>query len=260
MKKRPTLPVLAACGSLLAVLAFAAPASFAQDQVQKAKIYQDEYQMILDSDLYCSIFVLEGERPAIRIIGSERQKEKGLLSDADVIYIDKGRAEGIEIGQMFLIVGLAQDIGGIGPLAKRKGRARVVRLEEHQGVVRIDKACGAVEVGDYAVPYEDKEGVLGRDQGYGELDPAAGKQGKVIYLETDFNITGSGHWAIIDLGLDQGLRLGQQLTVFKRAAANLPREAVGNIVVIDLQKSTATVKLLSGRDAVEMGDEVQTKG
>jgi len=260
MKKRLTLPVLAACGSLLAVLAFMAPASLAQDQVQKAKIYQDEYQMILESDLYCSIFVLEGEKPALRIVGSERQKEKGLLSDADVVYVDKGRAEGLEIGQMFLIVGLAQDIGGFGPLAKRKGRARVVRLEEHQAAVRIDKACGAIEIGDYAVPYEDKEGILGRDQGYGDLDPAAGKRGKVVYLETDFNIIGSGHWAIIDLGLDQGVRLGQQLTVFKRAGRNLPREAVGNVVVIDLQKRTATVKLLSGRDAVEMGDEIQTKG
>jgi len=260
MKKRLSFPVLAACGSLVAVLVFPAPAAFAQDQVQKAKIFQDEYQMILESDLYCSIFVLEGERPPLRITGSERQKEKALLSDADIFYVDKGRADGLEIGQMFLIIGLAQDVGGYGPLAKRKGRARVIRLEEHQANVRIDKACGAVEVGDYVVPYEDKEGVLGRDQGYGELDPAAGKHGKVVYLETDFNIAGAGHWAIIDLGLDQGLRLGQQLTVFKRAAPNLPREAVGGVVVIDMQKRTATVKLLSGRDAVEMGDEVQTRG
>jgi hypothetical protein len=262
MKKRLSFPVLAAWGSLLVVLIFPAPAAFAQEQVQvqKAKIFQDEYQMILESDLYCSIFVHQGERPPLRIIGSERQKEKGLLSDADVFYVDKGRADGLEIGQMFLIVGLAQDVAGFGPLAKRKGRARVIRLEEHQAAVRIDKACGAVEVGDYVLPYEDKEGVLGRDLGYGDLDPAAGKRGKVIYLETDFNITGAGHWAIIDLGLDQGIRLGQQLTVFKRASPNLPREAVGNIIVIDLQKETATVKLLSGRDAVEMGDEVQTKG
>ncbi|MDH4196576.1 MAG: hypothetical protein OEW05_04140 [Candidatus Aminicenantes bacterium] len=260
MKKRPSFPVLVACGSLLAVLVFPAPAAFAQDQVQKAKIFQDEYQMLVESDLYCSIFVFEGERPPLRIIGSERQKEKELLSDADIFYVDKGRADGLEIGQMFLTVSLAQKIGGFGPLAKRKGRARVIRLEEHQAVVRIDKACGAVEVGDYVIPYEDREGVLGRDLGYGDLDPAAGKHGKVIYLETDFNIVGAGHYAIVDLGLDQGIRLGQQLTVFKRAAPNLPREAVGNLVVIDLQKQTATVKLLSSRDAVEMGDEVQTKG
>jgi len=260
MKKRLSFPVLAACGSLLTVLILPAPSAFAQDQVQKAKIYQDEYQMLVDTDLYCSIFILDGERPPMRIIGSERQKEKELLSDADVFYVDKGRADGLEIGQMFLMVGLAQDIGGFGPLATRKGRGRVIRLEEHQAAVRIDKACGAVEVGDYVIAYEDKEGVMGRDQGYGDLDPAAGKLGKVIYLETDFNITGSGHYAIVDLGQDQGIRLGQQLTVFKRASPNLPREAVSNVVVIDLQKRTATVKLLSGRDAVEIGDEVQTKG
>lgn len=260
MKKRVSFFALAACGSLIAVLVFSAPAAFVQEQIQKAKIYQDEYQMILESDLYCSIFVLDGERPPLRIIGSERQKEKTFLSDADVFYVGKGRADGLEIGQMFLIVGLGQDIGGFGPLAKRKGRARVIRLEEHQAGVRIDKSCAAIEVGDYLVPYEDKEGVLGRDLGYSDLDPAAGKHGKVLYLETDFNIIGSGHWAIIDLGLDQGLRLGQQITVFKRAAPNLPREAAGNVVVIDLQKQTATVKLLSSRDAIEIGDEVQTKG
>ncbi len=260
MKKRLSFPVLAACGSLIALLVFPASSAFAQDQVQKAKIYQDEYQMILETDLYCSIFVLDGERPPLRIIGSEREKEKGLLSDADVFYVDKGRADGLEIGQMFLTVGFAQNIGGFGPLGRRKGRVRVIRLEEHQAAARIDKACAAIEVGDYLIPYEDKEGVLGRDQGYSDLDPAVGKHGKVLYLETDFNIVGSGHWAIVDLGLDQGIRLGQQLTIFKRAAPNLPREAVANVVVVDLQKRTATVKLLSGRDAVEMGDEVQTKG
>ena len=95
MKKRPSFPVLVACGSLLAVLVFPAPAAFAQDQVQKAKIFQDEYQMLVESDLYCSIFVFEGERPPLRIIGSERQKEKELLSDADIFYVDKGRADGL---------------------------------------------------------------------------------------------------------------------------------------------------------------------
>ena len=49
------------------------------------------------------------------------------------------------------------------------------------------------------------------------------------------------------------------MTVFKRVKRGFPREAVGNVVVIDVQKSTSTVKVLSCRDAVEVGFQVQTK-
>lgn len=246
--------------SVAAALALLASPAAAQDQIQKAKIFQDEYPLIQETDLYCSIYLLEGDLPELRIIGSERQKEKDLLADADVFYIGRGAKAGLEAGQLFLVVGVGEKIGGYGRLAQRKGRARIVAVEDERATVRVDKACQAISVGDVLYPFEEREGMVGKDLGFdNSLAPGTGLSGHILYLQTDFNILGSGHWAIIDLGGEQGLRPGRQLTVFKRARPSLPREAVGNVVVIDVQNRTATVKLLSVRDAVEQGDEVQAK-
>jgi hypothetical protein len=223
----------------------------AQDQIEKAKIFQENY---------CTIFVLDGALPGLRIIAAERQEEKILLSDADKFYVNKGRADGLEIGQVFLVVSVGSKIGGHGLLAKRTGRARVIGLEERRGVVLVDKTCGEVAIGGYLVPFEEREGLLGKDEGYAaELDEKQGLKGTVIHIETEFQIVGTGGWALIDLGKDQGIREGQQLTVFKRVKKGLPREAVGNVVVIDVQKNTSTVKVLSCRDSIDIGFQVQTK-
>ncbi len=232
----------------------------AQDQIEKAKIFQENYPLITESDLYCTIFVLDGELPGIRIIGAERQEEKILLNDADKFYVDKGTADGLEIGQVFLAVSVGRKIGDYGFLARRTGRARVIGLEEKRGVVLIDKTCGEVSLGGYLVPFEERESLLGKDEGYAaELDESQGTRGNVIHIETEFHIVGTGGWALIDLGNEQGIRQGQQLTVYKRVKPGLPREVIGNVVVIDVQKATSTVKVLSCRDSIEVGFQVQSK-
>lgn len=232
----------------------------AQDQIEKAKIFQENYPLSTESDLYCTIFVLDGELPGIKIVGAERQEEKILLSDSDKFYVDKGRADGLEVGQVFLVVSVGSKIGNRGLLARRTGRARIVGLEEKRGIVLIDKTCGEVSLGEYLVPFEEREGLLGTDEGYAaELDERQGLKGTVIYIETEFHIVGTGGWALIDLGKDQGIEEGQQLTVFKRVKSGLPREAIGNVVVIDVQRNTSTVKVLSCRDSIEVGFQVQTK-
>jgi len=231
-----------------------------QDQIGKARIYLEDYPLITESDLYCSLFILNGPLPAVRIIGAERQDEKILLSEADTFYIDKGKADGLEIGQMFLVISAGSKLGGFGPLCIKTGRARVVRLEERTGAVAVDKTCGELKIGNYLVPFEEKETRLGKDEGYAqELDENQGVRGSIIFIETEFHIAGSGQWALIDLGKQEGIALGQQLTIFKRVKKGVPREAIGNLVVIDVQDRTSTVKLLSCRDSVEIGFEVQTR-
>jgi hypothetical protein len=233
-----------------------------ENQIEKAKIFQEDYPLITESDLYCSMYILDGTLPlpGIRIIGAERQDEKILLNDADKFYIDKGKADGLEIGQLFLVIGVGPKIMDYGSLTSRTGRARVIGLEEKRGTVQIDKTCGQVLLGNYLIPFEEKEGMLGKEEGYArELDENQGTKGSVIFIETEFHIAGTGQWAIIDMGSDKSVRVGQQMTIFKRVKKDVPREAIGSLIVIDVQGRTSTVKLLSCRDAVEVGFQVQTR-
>jgi hypothetical protein len=231
-----------------------------ENQIEKAKIFQEDYPLITESDLYCSIYILDDALPGIKIIGAERQEEKILLNDGDKFYIDKGKADGLEIGQVFLVIGVGPKIMDYGNLTSKAGRARIIGLEESRGTVRIDKTCGQVLLGNDLIPFEEKEGMLGKDEGYAqELDENQGTMGSLIFIDTELHIAGTGQWAIIDMGSDKGVHVGQQMTIFKRVKIGVPREAIGSLVVIDVQKRTSTVKLLSCRDAVEVGFQVQTR-
>jgi hypothetical protein len=254
--------------SLVLMAALFAPASgqvksdeqAVQSEIQKAKIFRETYPLISETDLYCDIYVQESELSDTRIITAERSDEKILLSDADVVFINKGKNDGLEVGQVFLVVELGRRLGDYGYLAAKRGRASIIFLEDARAAARVERTCGRIMVGDFLVPFEEKESLLGKDLGYEPLAaPREGTAGSIIYLERDYNEIGSGYWAIIDVGEAGGVNVGQQMTIFRNIRKDLPRMGIGNAVVIDVGQKTATIKVLSCNDAVRPGYQVQAK-
>ncbi len=233
---------------------------FAQDTlIKRAKIFDDTYQLINESDLNCSFYMHEEGKllPDIRIVGAERMNEKHVYSDDDVIYLDKGAADGLEIGQLFLSVGLRAKVAKLGTVMERHGRARIVRLDDKMATAKVEKGCGSIHIGDFLLPFEEEAGEIGKDLGYSDMDPNASKRGRVIYIENDFHISASGQWALIDMGRQHCVQIGDQLNIFHQARPDLPREAVASAIIIDVRGATSTIKILGARDSVDIGNEVQ---
>jgi hypothetical protein len=230
-----------------------------QYDLKKPKIFEDTFQLISETDLNCSLYMQEPGKllPDIQIVGAERMNERTMYENDALVYLNRGAADGLEVGQLFLVVGVRETVPKLGTVMKREGRARIVRLEDRTSSARIEKGCGAVQVGDYLLPYEEEPGEIGKDQGYGDMDPNASKRGRVVYMDWGFHIAGPGHWALIDLGRQHCVQIGDQLNVFHRARPDLPREAVASAIIIDVRGATSTVKILSARDSVNIGDEVQ---
>ncbi len=260
MSKRPVLCAGIVLGSLLLIVS---GGPFAQDTqemvIKRAKIFEETYQLINESDLNCSFYMHEEGKllPDIRIIGAERMNEKGQFEDGDLIYINKGAADGLEMGQLFLTIGLRATVAKLGTVMERHGRARIVRLEDRRASARVEKGCGRIIVGDFLLPFEEESGEIGKDLGYGDMDPNASKRGHVIYIENDFHISGSGQWALIDMGRQHCVQIGDQLNIFHQARPDLPREAFASAIIIDVRGATSTIKILGARDAVDLGSEVQ---
>jgi len=84
-------------------------------------------------------------------------------------------------------------------------------------------------------------------------------RGEILFLNEDFSQGGSGDWAMLNLGEVDGIQLGQQLVVYRKLYEGTPLFVFGNMVVIDIQKRTCTVKILSCKDALLLGDLVQTR-
>ena len=259
MNKKTGLSAILASLTLISLVLLVPGRAFAQDQIARPKIFDEVYQLMTETDLYCSFYMLEEGKPLpeIRIIGAELMNEKNVFSDADLIYIDRGAAHGLELGQLFQIVGVREKVVPYGYVTGRHARARVVRLEETMATARVEKGCGPVRVGDFLLPFEEDEGEIGRDEGFGDLDPTLGLKGQVVYIEHDFRISASGMWVSINLGRQHCVQIGDRITVFHQARPDLPREAVASGILIDVRGATSTVKILSARDAVEIGDEIQ---
>jgi hypothetical protein len=230
-----------------------------QTMIQKAKIFDETYQLINESDLNCSFYMHEEGKllPDIQIIGGERMNEKSVFEDGDLIYLNKGAADGLEMGQLFLTVGLRAKIGKLGTVMERHGRARIVRLDDRMASAKVEKGCGTIIVGDFLLPFEEEAGEIGKDLGYGDMDPNASKRGHVIYIENDFRISASGQWALIDMGRQHCVQIGDQLNIFHQTKPNLPREAVASAIIIDVRGATSTIKILGAKDSVDIGNEVQ---
>ncbi len=229
-------------------------------EVEKAKIYQEIYDLLTETDLYCSFYILDGDEPDMKIFGAERAYERVQFNNGDIVYINRGRNDGIEEGQVFMALEVGQPIPGYGPLVHQRGRVRVVALEENTAAARVEKICGPVMIGNYLVPFEEKEGRMGKDLGY-NVPPYEnnGLKGKILYLKDDFVQAGSGAWALLDLGEVDGIQLGQQLVVYRKLYEGAPLYIFGNMVVIDTQRESCTVKILSCKDALMIGDMIQTR-
>jgi hypothetical protein len=233
---------------------------FQQEGIKRAKIFEEEYELITESDLYCSFYVLDGEIPDLKIIGAERAYERDTFSDEDLVYLNQGGTQGLNKGQVFMVIEVRKEVPGIGPIAFRSGRARIQDLDESKSTARIEKSCNMIMEGCYLVPFQPREGVTGRDLGY-DIPPfeTEGAKGEVVFLQTDFNQIGTGHWAIVNVGRQSGITLGQQLILYRILEKEAPIQIFGNCVVIDVQQETSTIKVLSCRDAVRIGDRVMVR-
>ncbi len=231
-----------------------------EHQIEKAKIFQEIYPIISESDLYCSFLVLDEEKMDIEIVGGERDYEKVMFSDSDIVYINKGKGSGLENGQLFLILEVGPQIKGMGRIAFKRGRAQILALGETKSTARIEKSCGQVMIGNFLVPFQEKEGILGKDLGYDVLpEEVEGLKGNLIYFQDDYNQIGSGYWALIDIGEEDGVYFGQQLIIYRKSKEGAPIQILGNSVVIDVQKNTSTIKILSCKDALRLGDHIQAR-
>jgi hypothetical protein len=216
-----------------------------------------------DADLYCSFFILDA-LPTLKIVGGDSSRT--LFSDGDIVYF-KGTGKDVPAeGQVLAVLEPGPKVAGtgkkssLGPLVFQRGRVRVLRVENGLGTGRVEKACGSLMTGHFLVPFLEKEKVAVKDTGLeGRPWTGGALSGRVIFLEDGAVQIATGQRALIDLGREDGLELGRQLTVFVQGGKDQPFEPSANLVVIDVGKATATVKALRAVAPIRIGDVVQVK-
>ncbi len=233
-------------------------------KIEKPKIYREDYPIISESDLYCSFFLLGEEKLEAKIVSAEKEDEMKLLRDSDVFYIDRGRDAGFGANQVHLILEIGPEIQNpvtgkkLGYLGFKRGRARVFEVGENWGKARVEKSCGRIMVGDFLIPFEERESLL-KSTPREEMPEGGPSVGTVVYLEGNYKIISKDQMALIDLGRVDGLRVGDRLTAYREISSELAPKLLGEFIIINTQSQTSTVKVLSSRDSIKLGDLVRVK-
>ena len=204
------------------------------------------------------------EMPAVplHISGGQSLEARGSVAPGDLVTVNAGRANGMQVGQEFFVRRLLKDrdqtVSKNTPgTVHTAGWIRIYAIDEEMSLATIVYACDAMMVGDYlepfalpvAVPRGEKKGKPEKDN-YARVMP--GKDRKATYAAGDF--------IVIDRGKDYDIVPGSQFVIYhdKKKEGNFLFE-VGEAVAVDVRENSATLSVTSSRSIISLNDYVSMR-
>ena len=168
------------------------------------------------------------------------------------------------------------------------GRLRVVHVDEKTSTAQLDVSCDLMQRGDIVRPFEARPAPQFHEM---KLDPFAAPSGKktaMVVSSKDFAVlTGPGRIVYVNLGSAQGLRVGDYFRMFRYQGThietnyqlqntaykvygygstpvayewnNLPRQVLGEGIVLRIGPNSSTVMLTTVREEIFAGDYVEVE-
>jgi len=203
--------------------------------------------------------VFEAPPTPLRITGGQESFVRRIFQQGDLVTLNAGTDNGIEVGQEFY-VRRVQVTGGRGMtreapgVIRTAGWIRVYAVDDRMSLATITHACDTIETDDYLETF-----VLPVVPPVSADKPEAqrGNYGRIL-LGTDRRATfGLGDFLIVDRGSDHGVMPGTQFVIYrdKRQPENFLYE-LGEAVAVDVKPETSTLRVTVSRDALSSGDYV----
>jgi hypothetical protein len=197
------------------------------------------------------------------------EEERHNLSTDDHVVIDVGTDQQLQVGDQFIILRPTATVQhpvseqNIGTLVTPQGTATAVHVQSSTAILRITKAFSEVEVGDRvqkmapSQPRVTSVEFAPVDREIGGLIIAS-QAGKVSSAEEDI--------VYIDKGKQENVRIGDQFKVYQegdtvqhptsRLPVHLPRHAIGELSILDVQDHTATAAVTYSQRELSVGAPV----
>ena len=235
--------------------------------IQKAYVFLEEEMLVNESDLNCSYFIKEAVPRDIRIIGKHlATPERREFTDFDELLVNRGSKDGLKEGDLLLIMSEGRIIhhprnhDRLGRYFLKKSLAQVTCIYEDNSVIRLQKGCHPVNVGDFAIIYKPEQTVFEKRIDYKLCRiPANAVSGQVVYAELAMGIaaeiTADTQYVSVDLG-EGVVAKGTPLLFYRKLAADLPPLIIGLGIGIHTENTNSTVKILDAASDIRLGDQV----
>ncbi len=178
----------------------------------------------------CAGYIGEAAPEDLQIVGSEKEAYVREFSQGDLVYINRGRDANLQTGAEYQIVrniGPVYDLADrrrkLGTLVQELGVLRITEVRDTSATGEITLICtGTVNLGDVLIPYERRPiptarpyrplSVVGAPTGRATGQILAGQLGREQLARNDV--------VYINLGADNGLKVGDYLTVYRPLASD----------------------------------------
>ena len=180
-------------------------------------------------------------------------KGRALYAEGDELAIDGGTSTGLEIGQNLVArrsYRTSQDPAGAAG-EHTAGLLQIVTAAEHAAVALVVYACDEMRPGDWLAPFNPEPIRSPEPAG----PPAYDRAARILLTDEGQLIGAPRRLMVIDQGTENGVRVGQRLTLFRpvRPGARGPA-VIGDAVVVAIRNDSATIRVQHANDIIAMGD------
>ena len=204
---------------------------------------------------------LEPPATPLRITGGQDSFARRIYAPGDLVTINAGPQNGIEVGQEYYVRRLQTD--NLAPISRDNpatirttGWIKVYAVDERDNLslATITHACDTIEVDDYLEPFKlPVIPTVSKNRPKPERD----NYGKVL-VGTDRRASfGKGDYLVINRGSDHGIEVGAQFVLYrdKKQAENFLYE-IGEGIATEVKPEMSTVHVTVSLDAIRSGDYV----
>jgi hypothetical protein len=198
------------------------------------------------------------DRP-LRVTGGQDAVERRSYMPGDLVTINAGTDNGIEVGQEYFIRRLQVDnLQGVTASTPANiqtvGWLRIWAVDDEMSLATISHACDTIDVGDYLEPLvlpvvSTPETTLAKAQ--------RSNYGKILFGTDRRTTFGARDFFTIDRGSDHGVRVGARFVVYhdKQISGNFLFE-IGEAVAVDVSPEVSTLQVTLARSVMTAGDYV----
>jgi hypothetical protein len=281
------------------MLAFGASAqNTAQVQVVNANRPLHEATSPDYTAVYCSGFVTNERVPSdVRLMSGEESADKIVFISGDYIYINRGSAQGVRVGDRFSIVRPDKDpnqvpwfkwqeklLKAMGTEYIDAGQVEITTVHPNVSIGLIKFSCDYMQRGDIALPMTERPSPPFKPaEKFDKFAPVSGKSvGMLVAGLTFTQAYGKNSTVYVNLGTNQGVKLGDYLRVFRYQGStsatsrnfpdyqysmygfgttpvkykwnDMPRDVIGEGIVINVSHNACTIFISYSKIDMYAGD------
>jgi hypothetical protein len=168
-----------------------------------------------------------------------------------------------------------------------EGRLKVVHVGDKVSTAEVKSSCDYIQRGDVVLPFQERPAPPLKQDGsrVDPFAPATGKTGMIVASKYFGQVSGTSSIVYVNIGASQGVKVGSYLRVFRNQGRGittiyqdkgteyklfgfgstpvaydwpgLPREILGEGIVLRVSGNTATLMLTVARREIYQGDYVE---